>query len=417
MPAKNGVDGTLYTYPNNPRASLIQISAQYGSSDVKLASGFEFGVTNLSADFTAKFPFGKVPAFESSEGCLFDTMAIASLVGGPAMRGSDEFTRAQITQWMNVAELELFPNACQVLYPCWGLMPNNKNVVNKAKENLKGFMTALNQLIESRTYLVGEQVTLADLTLAMYMRDLYMSIFDAPQRETFGNVTRWFNTIMAQSEVVRVVGQTALCEKPAQFDAKLFAANHPKTPKQAAPKKEQAPKAEAKKEAAAEAPKPPPKKKPFSHLPAPKLCLDTFKRMYWNDSTEEIMKYFDENFVEGEYSVWRVDYKYNDELTKIFMTNNLVKGMMQRLETFRNFAFGLMYIFGKNDANEIHGVWLGRGAGNPFYEDENWQTDIESYDCAKLDMSNPQDKALFVKWLSAGFDDWNGNVFYEDHIF
>ena len=29
---------------------------------------------------------------------------------------------------MNMAETQLYPAACQVLYPCWGLMPNNKNV-------------------------------------------------------------------------------------------------------------------------------------------------------------------------------------------------------------------------------------------------------------------------------------------------
>ena len=51
---------TLYSYPNNPRAQLIQISAQYGGSDVKLAADFAFGVTNKSPEFTAKFPFGQV---------------------------------------------------------------------------------------------------------------------------------------------------------------------------------------------------------------------------------------------------------------------------------------------------------------------------------------------------------------------
>ena len=39
---------------------MIQISAQYGGSDVKLAADFAFGVTNKSPEFTAKFPFGQV---------------------------------------------------------------------------------------------------------------------------------------------------------------------------------------------------------------------------------------------------------------------------------------------------------------------------------------------------------------------
>jgi len=420
MPAKNGVDGTLYTYPNNPRASLIQISAQYGGSDVKLASNFEYGVTNTSPEFKSKFPFGQVPAFESSEGCLFDTMAIASFVGGSTLRGAGEFARAQVTQWTNVAETQLFSSACAVLYPCWGIMPNNKNVVGKGKEALKNFMTNLNQHLESRTYLVGECVTLADLALFAYMRDLYVMIFDEAQRTAYSNVTRWFTTIMNQDEVLRVVGVTALCLKPAQFDPKLFAINNPKQKKEPAPKKEQPKKAEAKKEEKPkeEAPKKAPVKKPFEGLPNAKLDLDSFKRLYWNEQKPEpVVKYFDENFVEGEWSMWKMEYKFPKELTIKFKTNNLVKGMYQRLETMKKWAFGLMYVYGEGSSFAIGGVWMGRGGGNFFLEDENWTQDIPSYNLTKLDMQNPTDKKYWTDFVAGTVEEWDGLPFVQDHIF
>merc|ERR1719210_771195 len=66
---------------------------------------------------------------------------------------------------------------------------------------------------------------------------------------------------------------------------------------------------------AAEAPKKE-KKVPFSTLPPAKLSMDQFKRHYWNDDTKVIMKYFDDNFVEGEWSIWKVEYKYQSELKK-----------------------------------------------------------------------------------------------------
>ena len=62
------VSGTLYTYPGNYRAQKIQIAAAYSGADVKLATNFEFGVTNASEAFLTKFPMGKVPAFEDSTG-------------------------------------------------------------------------------------------------------------------------------------------------------------------------------------------------------------------------------------------------------------------------------------------------------------------------------------------------------------
>ena len=49
-------------------------------------------------------------------------------------------------------------------------------VIHKAQESIKSFMTSLNALLESRTYLVGEYVSLADLSLALYLRGLYTTV-------------------------------------------------------------------------------------------------------------------------------------------------------------------------------------------------------------------------------------------------
>jgi len=422
MPAPNGVSGTLYTYANNPRAQLIQIAAEYGGSSVKVSPDFTMGVTNTTPEYLAKFPFKQVPAFESSAGNLSDTFAIASLVGGSALRGENEMTRCQITQFMNTAETSLFPAACQILYPCWGLMPNNKNVIAKANVQFNDYMSSLESYLNDKTYLVGEAVTLADLTVAMYLRDMYNMILDESARSKYINVTRWFTTIINQDEVTRVVGTTALCAKPAQFDAKAFAANHPKPAKQEKAKPEQKPKQEAKPKPAAapaEQPTAPKKetKKPFSDLPKPKMDMEQFKRLYWNAETPEIMQYFDENFIDGEWSVWTTTYKYNNELTVTHKTNNLVKGMFQRLETMKKHAFGLMYVFGEPNDQVITGIWLGRGDKLFFNEDDNWTTDIVHYDTERLDMAKPENRALFEKWIAGGFDDWQGKPFEKDHIY
>lgn len=416
MPSKSGVTGTLYTYPDNFRAQLILISAEYGASKLTLAN---FEHANLSQDFKSKFPFGQCPAFESMEVNLFETMAIASYVGSEGLRGSSETARAQVTQWANTAEQRVLPSACQWLYPCYGLMPNNKNVVQKAKESIKALMTSLNALLESRTYLVGEYVSLADLALAMYLRGLYTTVMEPAFIADSGNVTRWFTTIMNQPEVLRVLGVTELCTKSAQFDAKLFNANNPKTPKAAAPKKEAVAKpAEAAAPAEAKpAAKKPAVKKPFDQYPKSDMNMDDFKRLYWNNTTEELTAYLAEKWVEGEWTAWKVTYKYNEELKQIFKTNNLVLGMIQRLEGLRKFGFGLMYVFGENHKNTIHGVWLCRGSTNPFLECEDWQTDILSYDLQQLDMKVPEDKKCFYDFLAGDVDTFNGMEFVKDHIF
>jgi elongation factor 1-gamma len=53
--------------------------------------------------------------------------------------------------------------------------------------------------------------------------------------------------------------------------------------------------------------------------------LDDWKRKYSNEETREVaLPWFWESIKWDEYSIWRVDYKYNDELTQVFMTSNLI---------------------------------------------------------------------------------------------
>ena len=55
--------------------------------------------------------------------------------------------------------------------------------------------------------------------------------------------------------------------------------------------------------------------------------MDEFKREYSNkDTLTEALPYFWKNFDKENFSIWYCEYKYNDELSKIFMTANLVNG-------------------------------------------------------------------------------------------
>merc|ERR1711976_1077479 len=84
-------------------------------------------------------------------------------------------------------------------------------------------MTTLNDHLLHHTFLVGERVTLADIVVACTMLSLYQNVLDPGFRKSFGNVNRWFTTIINQPQVKKVVGAVALAEKMGQFDAKKFA--------------------------------------------------------------------------------------------------------------------------------------------------------------------------------------------------
>lgn len=134
---------------------------------------------------------------------------------------------------------------------------------------------------------------------------------------------RWFETVYNQPIWAGIYPEIKFIDEAIKYQP-------PK--KEQAPKKEAAPKAAAKPKAKEaddeeeEEDKPAPKPKhPLEALEKPTFVLDDWKRKYSNEDTRSVaLPWFWENYKPEEFSLWRVDYKYNDELTQVFMTSNLI---------------------------------------------------------------------------------------------
>lgn len=424
--------GTLYTYPDNFRAWKVLIAAEYSGAKIKNAANFVFGETNVSKEFLAKFPSGKVPAFESDDGlCLFESNAIAYYVANDQLRGGKQSSVAdcQVLQWLNFADSDILPASCTWVYPCLGIMQFNKTSTERAKEDIKKAMTALNEHLLHHTYLVGERVTLADVVVACTMISLYQNVLDPGFRKPFGNVNRWFTTVVNQPQVKKVVGTVVLAEKMAQFDAKKFTemqketgAGSGKKDNKKEKKEKPAQQPKKKKEATPDAEEEPlvpkePKKDPMEAVPKGNFDMDDFKRFYSNNDEDKSIPYFWEKFDKEHYSIWRCDYKYNDELTMVFMSCNLIGGMFQRLEKLRKYALASVALFGENNASAISGIWVWRGQDLVFELSEDWQIDYSSYAWKKLDPNAAETKDLFTQYFSWTGNDLEGRKFNQGKIY
>merc|ERR1712025_1224336 len=415
--AASMVAGTLYTYPDNFRAFKALIAAKYSGAQVTLAKDFVFGETNKKPEFLKKFPLGKVPAFEGSDGVLLtESNAIAYYVANDELRGgSDAAARAQVVQWMCMADNEILPAACTWVFPTMGIMQYNKTATERAKEDIKAVLKTLNGHLLTRTFLVGERLSLADIAVACTMISLYTQVLDAEFRKPFVNVTRWFNTVVNQPHAKAVIGQVNLCTKMAEFDAKKFAEfsgkgdnkkeKKEKAPKQEAKKQPEKKKEEKKEEKPAEdEPKIEKKADPFEKMPKGTFDLEEWKRFYSNNDEPESVAWFWEHFDHENYSIWRGDYKYNDELTMVFVSCNLIGGMFQRLEKLKKNAFASCCLFGKDNDSSISGIWVFKGQELAFELSEDWQIDYASYDWKKLDSKSDECKAQVAQYWK-----WEGN--------
>uniref|UniRef100_A0A4X1VNB2 Elongation factor 1-gamma n=1 Tax=Sus scrofa TaxID=9823 RepID=A0A4X1VNB2_PIG len=433
--------GTLYTYPENWRAFKALIAAQYSGAQVRVLSApphFHFGQTNHTPEFLRKFPAGKVPAFEGDDGfCVFESNAIAYYVSNEELRGSTPEAAAQVVQWVSFADSDIVPPASTWVFPTLGIMHYNKQATENAKDEVRRVLGLLDAHLKTRTFLVGERVTLADITVVCTLLWLYKQVLEPSFRQAFPNTNRWFLTCINQPQFRAVLGEVKLCEKMAQFDAKKFAESQPKkdTPRKEKGSREekQKPQAERKEEKKAAAPAPeeeldeceqalaaePKAKDPFAHLPKSTFVLDEFKRKYSNEDTLSVaLPYFWEHFDKDGWSLWYSEYRFPEELTQTFMSCNLITGMFQRLDKLRKNAFASVILFGTNNSSSISGVWVFRGQELAFPLSPDWQVDYESYTWRKLDPGSEETQTLVREYFSwEGAYQHVGKAFNQGKIF
>jgi len=397
--------GTIFTYPDNFRAYKGLIAAKYSGSKVTVAPNFKLGETNKTDDFLNKFPLGKVPAFISDDGIkLFESNAIAYYLSNNELRGTNAKDTAQILQWINFGDNEILPASCTWVFPCMGIMPFNKQSTEKAKEEIKTCLNILNKHLETKTYLVGERISLADISVCCNLLHLYKWVLEPSFRQPYTNVNRWFSTMINQPNVKSVIDNITMCEKMAQFDGKKFAEmqgkNKPEK-KEKQEKKEKTP--PPKKEEKAPEEEEPPKEKstdPFAKVPKTSFVFDDWKKIYSNNDTVTVaMPYFWENFDKENCSIWKCEYSYSADLKLLFMTTNLVRGMFQRLDKMRKHSFGAMVVTGENNNNTITGLWIWRGQDLAFELDDNLKIDYESYKWTKLDPNSEETKKEVHKYF------------------
>jgi len=218
---------TLYTYPDNFKAFKGLIAAEYSGAKVKVVStppAFIPGTTNATPEFLAKFPLGKVPALETADGKTLNCgNAIAILLANEQLRGKTVDDKTEIQQWISFADNEVLPAACTWVFPCMGIMAFNKQANERAMADLKAALAVLNGHLQTKTFLVGERISLADICCMCNLLLAYKWVLDPEFRAGFNNVTRWFLTMVNQPQVKKIVGEVTLCSKAATFDAKAFA--------------------------------------------------------------------------------------------------------------------------------------------------------------------------------------------------
>ncbi|KTW31597.1 hypothetical protein T552_00235 [Pneumocystis carinii B80] len=369
--------GKLYGYPENSRTIALLIVAKENNLDIELV--VENPSLGLSKEYLERFPKKKIPGFLGSDGfCLTETNAIAIYFASQnektTLLGKTKQEYASILQWMSFANTDLIRSIALWFFPLVGRMPYSKKVVDENQEEANRLCKYINCFLKSRTFFVGERLTLADLVMAAHLTPGFLTVFGAEWRRGFPNLVRWYLTVVNQPIWTAALPVPVMIEEPVKY-----------VPKE--PENETVPaKSDSELEESSA--------KELNHTSNSSLprsfVLDEWKRQFSNNDLKTAMQWFWQHLDTEAYSLWRLDYKYNDELGLIFQSSNLCGGFFQRLDASRKSIFGSLVVYGQNRDNIISGVFLIKGKDfKPVFD---VAPDWESYDFVSLDPAKEEDR-------------------------
>lgn len=151
-------------------------------------------------EFLARNPNGRIPLLEiPGKGYLPESHAIISfLAEGSALVPGDRFLRARMWHWLCFEQYNLEPNVGTVRFWLKFLGKTRTELGEKLIEKKKSGYAALDVLedgLRERSFLVGEQYSLADIGLYAYTHVAHEGGFDlAP----YPNIRSWCERVAAQ---------------------------------------------------------------------------------------------------------------------------------------------------------------------------------------------------------------------------
>ncbi|GME38195.1 Translation elongation factor [Neofusicoccum parvum] len=191
--------GKIYTYPNNPRAHKIQAAAKISGLEIEIAPDFAMGKTNKTESYLAKFPTGKVPAFEGADGVtLVESDAIMQYVaesGSKATQllGGSAAERARVQQWALFQVGEIWPELLKLIYPRVGFAAYDEAVEDKALAKMAQAMGAVERTLgDGRSWLATEELSNADLAVMSALVWVFKYAVDEEMRSKFPKLMDWF---------------------------------------------------------------------------------------------------------------------------------------------------------------------------------------------------------------------------------
>lgn len=177
----------------------MRAAAKINGLEIEEVPGFQMGKTNKTDEFLAKFPTGKVPAFEGADGVnLVESDAIMQYVAesGPKaaqLVGANAAEKARVQQWVLFQVGEVWPEVLKLLYPRFGFAKHDEEAEQKTLGKLAKVLETLERALGGgRSWLATEALSIADLAVMSSLVAAFKFGVDEAMRKQYPTAMDWF---------------------------------------------------------------------------------------------------------------------------------------------------------------------------------------------------------------------------------
>jgi glutathione S-transferase len=191
---------TLYDYLPSGNGYKVRLTAKYLKISYRLVEmDIKKGATRTPA-YLAKNSNGRIPLLEiPGRGFLAESHAIiAYLADGSALIPADAWQRGLMWQWLCFEQYNLEPNIGTARFWLTSLHKTPQELGEKLTEKISKGHEALAVLeggLNGKTYLVGEQYSLADIALYAYT---HVAPDGGLPLDAYPNIRAWIQRIAEQ---------------------------------------------------------------------------------------------------------------------------------------------------------------------------------------------------------------------------
>lgn len=222
--AQNFANAKLGVTENDNNSCDMKMECE-ASDDELILSGNTGGVKYYRAEIVAKYSDKRLIRqhkedndikLEGKGFRLFDGTAIAFYLATDSLKYAKDLPKfSDVLQWSIYVDNHILPAVLGWVVPCISNNPSNtlKANMKTSKEDVLSSLNKLNNVLLTRTYLVGERVSVADISLFTSLMPLYEHVLDPASRKRYTNLNRWFFTMLNQPQVTAVIKKFELCEK------------------------------------------------------------------------------------------------------------------------------------------------------------------------------------------------------------